>query len=81
MNLMGQLSTAELPQALLNLFTEIQQTKTPLTVFHNGQPWVIIYPATPQKQRSAFGSMKGSGEIVGDIVMPALPENVWEVLQ
>ena len=72
---MGQLSTAELPQALLNLFTEIQQTKTPLTVFHNGKPWVIIYPATPQKQRPAFGSMKGSGEIVGDIVMPALPEN------
>jgi len=81
LNLMGQLSTAELPQALLNLFTEIQQTKTPLTVFHNGQPWVIIYPATTPKQRPAFGSMKGSGEILGDIVMPALPENVWEVLQ
>ena len=78
---MGQLSTTELPPSLLNLFTEIQQTKTPLTVFHNGQPWVIIYPATTQKQRSAFGSMKESGEILGDIVMPALPETAWEVLQ
>ena len=78
---MGQLSTTELPPSLLNLFTEILQTKTPLTVFHNGQPWVIIYPATTQKQRPAFGSMKESGEILGDIVMPALPETAWEVLQ
>ena len=36
---------------------------------------------TPQKQLTAFGVMKGSGEILGDIVAPALPESVWEVLQ
>lgn len=34
-----------------------------------------------QKQRPDFGVMKGSGEILGDIVAPALPESVWEVLQ
>jgi hypothetical protein len=78
---MGQLSTAELPQALQELFTEIQNTKTPLTVFHNGVPLVVIYPASNGKQRPAFGVMKGSGNILGDIVIPALPETVWEVLQ
>lgn len=78
---MGQLTTTELPQALQKLFTEIQQTKTPLTVFHNGEPLVIIYPASEQKQRPAFGVMKGSGEFLGDIVAPALPEIEWEVLQ
>lgn len=34
-----------------------------------------------QNQRPAFGVMKGSGEILGDIVAPALPESDWEVLQ
>jgi len=78
---MGQLSTAELPQALQELFTEVQDTKIPLTVFHNGVPLVVIYPASSGKQRPAFGVMKGSGEILGDIVIPALPETAWEVLQ
>ena len=31
--------------------------------------------------RPAFGFMKGTGEILGDIVSPGLPENTWEVLQ
>ncbi len=79
--IMGQLSTAELPQVLQQLFAEVQYTKNPLTVFHNGVPLVVIYPASNEKQRPAFGVMKGSGEILGDIVVPALPETVWEVLQ
>ena len=32
-----------------------------------------------QNKRPAFGVMKGSGEILGDIVAPALPESDWEV--
>ncbi|TYQ29740.1 hypothetical protein PseudUWO310_12465 [Pseudanabaena sp. UWO310] len=38
-------------------------------------------PKTIQTQRPAFGVMKGSGEILGDIVAPALSESAWEVLQ
>ncbi|GAP98517.1 hypothetical protein [Leptolyngbya sp. NIES-2104] len=32
-------------------------------------------------QRPAFGFMKETGEILGDLVTPVLPENAWEVLQ
>ncbi len=32
-------------------------------------------------QRPAFGFMKGTGKILGDIVAPIVPENAWEVLQ
>jgi len=42
---------------------------------------VNVYSLSNQKQRPDFGVMKGSGEILGDIVAPALPESVWEVLQ
>lgn len=38
-------------------------------------------PQPIQNKRPAFGVMKGSGEILGDIVAPALPESAWEVLQ
>jgi hypothetical protein len=32
-------------------------------------------------QRPAFGFMKDTGKILGDIVSPVLDENTWEVLQ
>jgi hypothetical protein len=37
--------------------------------------------ATAHPQRPAFGFMKDTGEILGDVVSPVLPENAWEVLQ
>jgi antitoxin VapB len=40
---------------------------------------VIIYPATTQAARPTFGAMKGSGEILGDLI--ALVAELWEVLE
>lgn len=34
-----------------------------------------------KSQRPAFGFMKDTGKIIGDIVSPVLDENTWEVLQ
>ena len=78
---MPQISTNELPENLQQLFTEIQRTQTPLTVIHEGKPLVIISPATTKPKRPTFGAMKGSGEILGDLVSPAVPSNTWEALQ
>ncbi|MDJ0677422.1 MAG: type II toxin-antitoxin system Phd/YefM family antitoxin [Calothrix sp. MO_167.B42] len=78
---MQQINSNELPENLQKLFTEIQRTKTPLTVTHEGKPLVIISPAKTQPKRPAFGAMKGSGEILGDLITPAVPLNTWEVLQ
>ncbi|NJO65253.1 MAG: type II toxin-antitoxin system Phd/YefM family antitoxin [Richelia sp. RM2_1_2] len=73
---MQQISTNELPENLQKLFTEVQRTKTPLTVIHEGKPLVIISPATTQPKRTAFGAMKGSGEILGDLITPAVPPKI-----
>lgn len=32
-------------------------------------------------QRPAFGFMKNTGTILGDVVAPILPETTWDVLQ
>ncbi|MEH2178555.1 hypothetical protein [Nostoc sp.] len=45
---MEHIATSELPETLQQIFTEIQSTKTPLTVTHEEESLVIIYPATPQ---------------------------------
>lgn len=76
---MAQITTTELPQNLQTLFIEVERTKTPVTVIHEGKPLVIIYPATIQASRPVFGVMKGSGEILGDLIAPVA--GPWEVLQ
>ena len=37
--------------------------------------------STSRPQRPAFGFMKDTGKILGDVVAPVLPENTWEILQ
>ena len=76
---MAEITTTELPQNLQTLLIEVERTKTPLTVLHEGQPLVIIYPATTQVDRAAFGAMKGCGEVLGDLIAPV--GKIWAVLE
>lgn len=62
------ITTSDLPEALRRLVLEIQQTNTPLTITHEGQPISVIMPARSPKPRPAAGFMKGQGEILGNIV-------------
>ena len=78
---MPQISTHELPENLQQLFTEVQRSKTPLTVTHEGKPLVVICAVTTQPKRATFGAMKGSGEILADLIAPAVPLSAWEALQ
>jgi antitoxin VapB len=76
---MAQITTTELPQTLQTLLIEVEGTKTPLTVIHEGKPLVIIHPASTQAPRPSFGAMKGRGEILGDLITPVAQP--WEVLE
>ncbi len=73
------IATTDLPEALQELFLEVEKTNIPLTVTHEGKPLVIITPAKLVKPRPKPGIMKGQGEILGDIISPI--EQPWEVLQ
>ena len=45
-------------------------------------PQFIPQPSSSNHhQRPEFGFMKSTGEILGDVVVPVLPENAWDVLQ
>jgi antitoxin VapB len=76
---MAQITTTELPQTLQTLLIEVERTKASLTVIHEGKPLVVIYPATTQVPRPTFGVMKGSGEILGDLIAPYAES--WDVLE
>jgi hypothetical protein len=78
---MPQIKIDEIPENLQKLFTEVERTQTPLTVTREGKPLVIISPAPIKPKRAAFGAMKGSGEILGDLIAPAVPLSTWDVLE
>lgn len=69
---MQQITDNELPETTQQLFQEVQRNKTPLTLTHQGELLVVIYPATNQLLRPTFEAMKGSGKILGDLVAPLI---------
>jgi antitoxin (DNA-binding transcriptional repressor) of toxin-antitoxin stability system len=64
---MTQITLAELPETLQNLINEAQKTGEPFPIIQNGVALAIVSPIN-QSKRAAFGAMKDSGKITGDIV-------------
>jgi len=59
---MQQISINELPENIQKLLTEVQRTKTMITVIHEGKLLVIISPATTQPLPATFGAMNVAGK-------------------
>lgn len=79
---MREVTISEFRTRCFSLINQVQKTKQPLRVTRFGRPIAEIAPAAPQPSRvDWFGSMKGTIEILGDIVSPANDEDEWEVLR
>ena len=74
---MTEITTIELPESLQNILINMAETKTPLTILHDGKPLAIVYPATNSMARPDFGVMKGTGKILGNILEPVAED--WDV--
>lgn len=79
---MDEVSISEFKAKCLALLEQVRKTKKPLRITRHGKPVAEIVPPSPTQDRSAWiGSMKGSVEILGDIISPASDESDWEVLR
>jgi prevent-host-death family protein len=77
-----EVTITELKAKCFSLLNQVQKTKKPLRVTRFGKPIAEIVPTAPQPSPADwFGSMKGTFEILGDIVSPADDEQDWEVLR
>jgi prevent-host-death family protein len=61
----------------LKLLDKVAEDRQPLVITKHGRPVAQIVPMPPEGE--LFGSMRGSGEILGDIVSPLDVE--WEALK
>jgi prevent-host-death family protein len=80
--LMKEVTISESKATCSSLLNQVQNTKQPLRVTRFGNPIADIVPTAPQPSRADWiGSMKGTIEILGDIVSPASDKDEWEVLR
>ena len=78
---METIAISKFKATCLKLWERVKNTGEPLMITKTGTPIALVTPPPrPPKKRSAFGSMKGSTKINGDIISP-LPEEDWEALR
>jgi len=77
---METIAISKFKATCLSLMERVKKTGKPLLVTKRGEPVVLVAPPPPPPRRKdAFGCMKGTILIKGDIVSP-LPEDDWEAL-
>lgn len=79
---METLAISKFKATCLGVLERVRKTGQPVLVTKRGVPVAQVVPPPPPKpaEQSAFGCMRGTIEVVGDIVSP-LPEEEWEALR
>jgi prevent-host-death family protein len=81
-DVMDEMAISEFKAKCLAVLERVHKTKRPICITRHGKPVAEVVPPSSIQERSAWiGSMKGSVEIIGDIISPANEESEWEALQ
>jgi prevent-host-death family protein len=78
---MTKIAISQFKAKCLSLLEEVQKTRKPIRVTRFGRPVADIVPIASDPQTDWIGSMKGTVEILGDVVSPANDESDWEALR
>ena len=79
---MQEVAISEFKAKCLALLEQVRKTKKPILITRRGQPVAEIVPPSPAKPKGDWlGSMKGSFDIVGDIVSPVIDLTDIEALR
>jgi len=77
---MKTMAAGEFKAKCLQIMNQVNSTRTPVVITKRGKPIAKLVPAE-ETRSSAFDSLKGKIEIVGDIVSPIVPPEDWEALK
>ena len=75
---MQEISISEFKAKCLGLIEQVQKTRQPLRITRHGKPVAEVIPAGPDRKRKFLGDMKGSVQILGDIVSPVIDLDEFE---
>jgi prevent-host-death family protein len=75
---MGDISISEFKAKCLGLIEQVHKTRQSLRITRHGRPVAEVIPAGPDRKRKFLGDMKGTVEILGDIVSPVIDLDEFE---
>ena len=75
------ISISKFKATCLSLLTRVKQTGKSILVTRRGEPIALVQPPpSPRRPESWIGAFRSEGEIVGDVISPAVDEDQWEIL-
>jgi prevent-host-death family protein len=74
------MAAGEFKAKCLQVMDQVRSTRTPIVITKRGKPIAKLVPAE-EYHSTAFDSLKGKIEILGDIVSPVVPPEDWEALK
>ena len=75
-------SISDFKARCLAILDRVKKTGRPVIVTRRNEPIAQVVPPPPVEGRMVWlGSERAAGQIVGDIVSPAVSPKEWEVLQ
>lgn len=77
---MKTMAAGEFKAHCLQVMEQVRSTRRPVVITKRGKPIAKLVPAE-ELHDTAFDSMKGKIEILGDIVSPIVPAEDWEALK
>jgi len=68
-------------QTCLRLIDEVGVSREPIVITKRGKPVAQLAPLPASERPDWFGSMRGRGRILGDIMAPAADLDEWDALR
>jgi prevent-host-death family protein len=79
---MEQIAISKFKATCLAVLERVRKTGKPVLVTRFGEPVAEIGPPSPSERATRWlGGMRGTAQILGDIVSPASDEDDWEALR
>lgn len=75
---MKTIGASEFKAKCLAILDEVNQTGEPVTILKRGKPVAQLLPPVPQSGVYPQYALRGTGEIVGDVILPPLPADAWD---
>ena len=75
---MKEINASEFKAKCLSLLDEVARTGQGITILKHGKPVAQVLPAVPREKGYPQDTLKGTVEILGDVISPVFPSQVWE---
>ncbi len=77
---MKTIAAGAFKQKCLRMLDEVEETRQTVVITKRGRPVAQLAPLPTEAHGDWAGAMRGTGQILGDLVAPAVTHDEWAAL-